>query len=77
MGASRTVRSPISFDGQRCLHVNPPPTLGEHNALYANGYRGTKQLTLKRIEGSYHFIMQDQPTRFAEALDAFLSETSR
>ncbi|MCV0438746.1 MAG: CoA transferase [Hydrogenophaga sp.] len=38
MGASRTVRSPISFDGERCLHVNPPPTLGEHNALFANGW---------------------------------------
>ncbi|NIM41185.1 MAG: CoA transferase [Hydrogenophaga sp.] len=40
MGPSRTVRSPISFDGQRCLHVTPPPTLGEHNALYANGWPG-------------------------------------
>ena len=38
MGPSRTVRSPISFDGQRNLHVTPPPTLGEHNALYANGW---------------------------------------
>jgi crotonobetainyl-CoA:carnitine CoA-transferase CaiB-like acyl-CoA transferase len=38
MGPSRTVRSPISFDGQRALHVNPPPTLGEHNALYAHGW---------------------------------------
>lgn len=24
------------------------------------------------IQGSYYFIMQDQPSRFAEALDAFL-----
>ncbi|MBX3610521.1 MAG: CoA transferase [Hydrogenophaga sp.] len=38
MGASRTVRSPISFDGERALTVTPPPTLGEHNALYANGW---------------------------------------
>ncbi|MBA4267450.1 MAG: carnitine dehydratase, partial [Comamonadaceae bacterium] len=38
MGASRTVRSPISFDGQRSLQVAPPPTLGEHNALYAKGW---------------------------------------
>lgn len=38
MGPSRTVRSPISFDGQRSLHVRPPPTLGEHNALYAQGW---------------------------------------
>jgi crotonobetainyl-CoA:carnitine CoA-transferase CaiB-like acyl-CoA transferase len=38
MGPSRTVRSPISFDGQRCLHVAAPPTLGEHNARYARGW---------------------------------------
>ncbi len=38
MGASRTVRSPLSFDGQRSLDVAPPPTLGEHNALYAQGW---------------------------------------
>ncbi|MCU0763980.1 MAG: CoA transferase [Hydrogenophaga sp.] len=38
MGPSRTVRSPISFDGQRNLQVSPPPTLGEHNALYAKGW---------------------------------------
>jgi crotonobetainyl-CoA:carnitine CoA-transferase CaiB-like acyl-CoA transferase len=31
MGLFRTVRSPISFDGERALDVRPPPTLGEHN----------------------------------------------
>jgi crotonobetainyl-CoA:carnitine CoA-transferase CaiB-like acyl-CoA transferase len=31
MGLFRTVRSPVSFDGQRSLVVRPPPTLGEHN----------------------------------------------
>ncbi|MDM0114667.1 CoA transferase [Variovorax sp. J22R133] len=31
MGLFRTVRSPVSFDGQRSLDVRPPPTLGEHN----------------------------------------------
>ena len=31
MGLFRTVRSPVSFDGQRALDVRPPPTLGEHN----------------------------------------------
>ncbi len=43
MGPSRTVRSPISFDGQRCLDVTAPPTLGEHNALYARGWPATSQ----------------------------------
>ena len=31
MGRFRTVRSPVSFDGERALDVRPPPTLGEHN----------------------------------------------
>ena len=35
MGEFRTVRPPVSFDGQRTLGVRPPPTLGEHNAELA------------------------------------------
>ena len=31
MGLFGTVRSPVSFDGQRALDVRPPPMLGEHN----------------------------------------------
>ena len=31
MGLFRTVRSPVSFDGERALQVRPPPMLGEHN----------------------------------------------
>ncbi|MBI2772219.1 MAG: CoA transferase [Burkholderiales bacterium] len=31
MGEFRTVRPPVSFDGERSLSVVPPPTLGEHN----------------------------------------------
>ncbi len=31
LGAWRTVRSPISYDGQPILDVSPPPALGEHN----------------------------------------------
>ncbi len=31
MGPFRTIRSPLSFDGQRATEVRPPPTLGEHN----------------------------------------------
>lgn len=32
MGPFRTVRSPITYDGERDLGVTPPPVLGEHNA---------------------------------------------
>ncbi|HEV7658693.1 MAG TPA: CoA transferase [Allosphingosinicella sp.] len=31
MGEFRTIRSPVSFDGERALDVRPPPVLGEHN----------------------------------------------
>ena len=31
-GTFRTVRSPVSFDGERDGTVRPPPMLGEHNA---------------------------------------------
>jgi len=31
MGSFRTVRSPLSFDGEHASEVLPPPTLGEHN----------------------------------------------
>ena len=32
----RTVRSPVSFDGQRSLEVRPPPTLDEHGTEIRN-----------------------------------------
>ena len=32
MGRFRTVRCPLTFDGQRSLKVKPPPVLGEHNS---------------------------------------------
>jgi hypothetical protein len=31
MGRFRTVRPPVSFDGERTTDVIAPPTLGEHN----------------------------------------------
>ena len=36
MGLFRTVRSPVSFDGQRSLEVRPPPTLDEHGTEIRN-----------------------------------------
>ncbi|UUL83677.1 CaiB/BaiF CoA transferase family protein [Sphingomonas qomolangmaensis] len=32
-GAFKTIRSPVSFDGERMLAVTAPPTLGQHNAM--------------------------------------------
>jgi pimeloyl-[acyl-carrier protein] methyl ester esterase len=31
-------------------------------------------VTLIRVDGSRHFIMADQPERFAELVDAFLAK---
>jgi crotonobetainyl-CoA:carnitine CoA-transferase CaiB-like acyl-CoA transferase len=37
-GTFRTVRSPVSYDGQRSLGVTAPPLLGQHNADFARGW---------------------------------------
>ncbi|MEZ6023361.1 MAG: CoA transferase [Hyphomonadaceae bacterium] len=39
MGAFRTVRLPLSFDGERATEVTAPPVLGEHNANILDGRR--------------------------------------
>jgi crotonobetainyl-CoA:carnitine CoA-transferase CaiB-like acyl-CoA transferase len=38
VGTFRTVRSPVSFDGERALAVTAPPLLGEHNAELRGGW---------------------------------------
>ena len=38
-GRFRTVRSPVSFDGERALKVTAPPLLGEHNEEFRDGWR--------------------------------------
>lgn len=40
--------------------------------LYNDAFADLRGVKLVPISGSYHFIMQDQPTAFAAALDAFL-----
>lgn len=43
VGTFRTVRSPVSFDGERPLEVTAPPLLGEHNAELAHGWKPRDQ----------------------------------
>ena len=38
VGRFRTVRSPVSFDGERALNVTAPPTLGEHDTALRDGW---------------------------------------
>ncbi|MCK8681850.1 CaiB/BaiF CoA transferase family protein [Pseudomonas umsongensis] len=46
MGQWETVRSPISYDGERSLEVSPPPILAEHDAEIRSELRTA--LSLKR-----------------------------
>lgn len=57
------------------LYVQPngaPLTPEQLDGIYKYGYGQVKNVSLKRIEESAHFIMWDQPTRFQAALKAFL-----
>ncbi len=42
------------------------------DALYAAAYKTMPNVTLKRIDGSRHFIMYDQPAALAAAIEPFL-----
>jgi crotonobetainyl-CoA:carnitine CoA-transferase CaiB-like acyl-CoA transferase len=44
-GMFKTVRSPVSFDGERSLDVTAPPLLGQHNAEFANGWAANESKT--------------------------------
>ncbi|WHH49875.1 alpha/beta hydrolase [Pseudomonas sp. Ap32] len=43
------------------------------DATFAKAYAGARGVSFKRIDGSFHFIMLDQPQAFAEAVVDFLS----
>lgn len=51
---------------------NAPADLARTDALYRAAYRNLPAASLKRIDDSYHFIMLDQPERFAQELRTFL-----
>ncbi len=58
------------------LYVQPksvPLPAAQFDGVYKTGYAPVKQLTLKRIPDSAHFIMWDQPQRFQAEAAAFLS----
>ena len=43
------------------------------DAMWGREYAALPGVTLIRVDGSRHFIMTDQPARFAELVDAFLA----
>lgn len=51
---------------------NVPLNEAQFDAVYKASYAGLPQAVLTRIPQSYHFIMFDQPQRFAEEVRAFL-----
>lgn len=57
------------------LYIQPknvPLPAEQFDAVYKAGYAPVKNLTLKRIPDSAHFIMWDQPQRFQQEVKAFL-----
>ncbi|MFC0250413.1 alpha/beta fold hydrolase [Massilia consociata] len=58
------------------LYVQPksvPLPEAQFDYVYKSAYAPVKQLTLKRIPDSAHFIMWDQPQRFQDEVKAFLA----
>ncbi|WP_212760861.1 alpha/beta fold hydrolase [Telluria aromaticivorans] len=58
------------------LYVQPktvPLAPAQFDGVYKGAYAPVKQLTLKRIPDSAHFIMWDQPQRFQSEVASFLS----
>ena len=49
-----------------------PPAMAD--AMWAREWAGLPGVTLRRVDGSRHFIMSDQPEAFAALVDAFLAE---
>jgi len=44
-----------------------------HETFWRSQYAGLKDAKFARIDDSYHFVMNDQPARFAEVIDDFLN----
>jgi len=47
---------------------------GNIDELFRSAYAGLAGADFKRIDGSFHFVMLDQPEPFAAAVEAFLAE---
>jgi pimeloyl-ACP methyl ester carboxylesterase len=66
------IKAPVTV-----LYVTPagaPVTDAQMEQFYAASYSGAPQAVLKRIPGSYHFIMLDSPEAFRKEMKAFLAK---
>jgi pimeloyl-ACP methyl ester carboxylesterase len=67
-----TIRTPLTV----AYAVNPFATDAMYGQLMRTGYATAPHVRLVAVEPSYHFIMLDQPARFAEILGEFAAGTS-
>ncbi len=44
------------------------------DAMFRNAYVSTPNISFRRIDGSFHFVMLDQPELFAGAVIKFLNQ---
>ena len=49
------------------------PTVEAYDQLWRGAYAGLKGASLTRVDGSFHFIMDDQPERFSAEVERFLA----
>ena len=61
VGRFRTVRSPVSFDGERALEVTAPPLLGEHNADLGKGWPARRPERAGASQGTGRSTTGDKP----------------
>jgi pimeloyl-ACP methyl ester carboxylesterase len=64
-----TIRTPLTV----AYAVNPFATEAMYGQLMRTGYASAPNVRLVAVEPSYHFIMLDQPARFAAILREFLT----
>ena len=53
------------------------PNMERVEQQFLSGYAPVPDATIVAVDGALHFIMYDQPERYAEAVEAFVSEISR
>jgi pimeloyl-ACP methyl ester carboxylesterase len=66
------IRTPLTV----AYAVNPVATEANYGQLMRTGYAAAPNVRFVAVEPSYHFIMLDQPTRFAAVLGEFAAGTS-
>ena len=67
-----TIRTPLTV----AYAVNPFAPEAAYGALMRSGYAGAPNVRFIAVEPSYHFIMLDQPARFAAILGEFAAGRS-